>query len=163
VKNILKDIFSTKGTSASGRKQKVAIVGVGNIMRGDDGFGPALIERLNGKIKAVCIDVGSTPENYVGTIVKQNPDVILIVDIMHLDKAPGHYEVLKPEEVLKSGLTTHDISPRMFIEYLKTQTKADVYMLGVQPQSISLGDQMSDSVKRSLEELEALIKEIDNA
>jgi len=153
MKNILRDIF----------KQKVAIVGIGNIMKGDDGFGPALVEKLNGKIKAACIDVGSTPENYVSTIVKQNPDVILLVDAMHLDLDPGCYAVLKPDEVLKSGFTTHDISPRMFIEYLKTQTKADVYMLGVQPQTISLGDEMSGSVKRTLEELEALIKEIDNA
>lgn len=142
---------------------KTVIVGIGNIMKGDDGFGPALIKRLDGKIKAVCIDAGSAPENYTGAISKQNPDTILLVDAVHLDLAPGQYEILKPQDILKSGFTTHDISPRMFIEYLESQTKARIFLLGIQPQNISLGDEMSDNVKKALAEIESLIKETINA
>ena len=144
-------------------KGKTVIVGIGNIIKGDDGFGPALIKKLDGKIKAVCIDAGLTPENYAGRITKQNPDTILLVDAVHLDLPGGRYEILKPEDILKSGFTTHDISPRMFIEYLESQTRARIFLLGVQPQNISLGDEMSDSVKMALEEIESLIKETINA
>ena len=142
---------------------KVVIVGIGNIMKGDDGFGPALIKRLDGEIKTVCIDTGSTPENYTGAIAKQNPDTILLVDAVHLDLAPGQYEILNPKDILKSGFTTHDVSPRMFIEYLESRTRARIFLLGVQPRNISLGDEMSDGVKRALEEISELIKETDNA
>lgn len=139
-------------------KGKVVIVGIGNIMKGDDGFGPALIKRLDGKIKAVCIDAGSAPENYTGAIAKHNPDTILLVDATHLELAPGRYEILTPEDILKSGFTTHDISPGMFIEYLESRTGARIFLLGVQPQNISLGKEMSDSVKTALDEITELIK-----
>ena len=134
-------------------KGKVVIVGIGNTLRGDDGFGPALIERLRGKVRAVCLDAGSAPENLTGKIVKEKPDTILIVDALHLGIAPGEYEILKKDEIVKSGLSTHDISPTMFIEYLESQTCANIYMLGVQPKDISFGREMSDSVKKTLEEI----------
>ena len=144
-------------------KGKVVIVGIGNILRGDDGFGPALIGRLKGKVKAVCLDAGSAPENYTGKIVKEKPDTILIVDALHLGLSPGDYEILKKDEIAKSGLSTHDISPNMFIEYLEDQTKADIYMLGVQPKNLSFGEEMSDSLKNTLVEITDLIKEETNA
>ena len=123
-------------------KGKVVIVGIGNIMKGDDGFGPELIKRLKGKIKAVCIDAGPAPENYTKTIAKESPDTILLVDAADLHLPSGRYEILKREDILKSGFTTHDISPRMFIEYLESQTGAKIFLLGVQPQNISLGDEL---------------------
>ena len=141
-------------------KGKVVIVGIGNTMKADDGFGPLLIERLNGKVKSTCIDAGSAPENYVGKIVKENPNTVLLVDACHLDLTPGEYQILKPDEILKSGFTTHDLSPRMFIEYLQSQTKADIYMLGVQPEKVSLGEEMSEAVNATLENL---TKELLNA
>ena len=141
-------------------KGKVVIVGIGNILRGDDGLGPALIERLTGNVKAICIDAGTAPESYTGTIVKAAPDTILLVDALHLDRPPGEYAILRRHEIVKSGFTTHDISPRMFIEYLKTQTKADIYMLGIQPERLSLGEEISDRIKKTLQEIEQLVKEV---
>ena len=144
-------------------KGKIIIVGIGNTLRGDDGFGPALVEKLTGKITAVCLDVGSAPENYTGKIVKEKPDTILLVDALHLGLAPGKYEILKKDQILKSGFSTHDVSPHMFIDYLESRTGADIYMLGVQPENLSTGLEMSASVKAALEEIATLIKETDNA
>lgn len=144
-------------------KGKVVIVGIGNIMKGDDGFGPALIEKLSGKVKAVCINAGNSPENYAGKIVKENPDTVLLVDAAHLDLEPGQYEILAPPEILKSGFTTHDISPRVFIDYLGSQTKAKIFLLGVEPQNILLGDEMSEPAKKALDDIEILIREASHA
>ncbi|MBU3933246.1 MAG: hydrogenase maturation peptidase HycI [Candidatus Omnitrophica bacterium] len=138
-------------------KGKTVIVGVGNTLRGDDGFGPALIKRLEGKAKACCIDAGSAPENFTGKIIKEKPDTILIVDALHLGLAPGAWEILKKDEIAKSGLSTHDISPNMFIEYLESRTSADIYMLGVQPKDISFGREMSTEVKSALEKIADVI------
>ena len=139
-------------------KGKVVIVGIGNPLRGDDGFGPAFIEDLRGRVSALCIDGGSAPENYIGKIIKEEPDTILIVDAVHLDLAPGEYRLLEKEDILECGFTTHDLSPHMFIDFLEKETKADIYLLGVQPKSLSFGDQMSEPVKRALQELIGLLK-----
>jgi len=134
-------------------KGKVVIVGIGNIMRQDDGFGPKLIENLKGKIQAVCIDAGTTPENYIGKVTKEEPNTILIVDAVHLGKIAGEYEILEKKDILKSGLATHDISPAMYIEFLEKETNADIYMLGVQSKSIDFGEEMTEAVKKSLEQI----------
>ena len=144
-------------------KGKVIIIGIGNIIRGDDGFGPLLIEKIKGGLEAMCLDGGTAPENYLGKIAKENPDTVLIIDAVCLGKNPGQYEILKGEDIAKSGFTTHDISPAMFMEYLTSQTKANVYMLGVQPKDIELGSEMSQELKIILDELSGKILEVVNA
>ncbi len=151
--NAFKDIF----------KGKVVIVGIGNTLRRDDSFGPSLIEKLKGNIKAVCIDAGSAPESYAGKIIKEKPDTILVVDVVHLGLRPGDYDILKSAEIVQAGFSTHDISPRMFLDYLQKETEAEIYMLGIQPEDISFGEGMSEGVKKTLEEIVGLIKEAEDA
>ena len=138
-------------------KGKVVIIGIGNLLRADDGFGPALIELIQGKLDAVCIDAGTAPENYAGKIAKLKPDTVLIVDAVALNSKAGTYEILEKSDILNCGFTTHDISPNMFIEYLEKETKADIFMLGVQPENIRFGEEMSDKVKKTLEEIAGVL------
>lgn len=140
-------------------KGKTVIVGIGNTLRGDDGFGPALVEKLNGRTPAVCIDAGTAPENHTGKIARENPDTVIIADAVHLGMEPGKYDILRKDDITKSGFTTHDISPNMFIEYLEKETKADIYMLAVQPESVTFGGKMSDSVKNAVNKISKMITE----
>lgn len=141
-------------------KGKVVLIGIGNILRADDGIGPLLIQKIEGKVTAVCIDAGNAPESYTGKIIKESPDTIVIIDAIHLDRPPGEYEILEKSDIVKSGFTTHDISPSMFIEYLESQTKADIYLLGIQPENLTMGEEMSDSILAALEEVSKKIEEV---
>lgn len=139
---------------------KVVIVGVGNILRGDDGFGPALVEQLNGKVQATCIDAGTAPENHMGVIARAKPDTVLLIDAAHLKMRPGAYDILEKEDIARCGLTTHDISPRMLMEYLEKETQAHICMLAVQPARVAFGTAMSGRVAKALDELSELIQHI---
>jgi hydrogenase 3 maturation protease len=141
-------------------KGKIVLVGIGNPLRGDDGFGPALIAQLQGQVKALCLDAGTAPESYAGKIIKADPDTIVLVDAAHLDLAPGEIAVLNKEDILQTGFTTHDLSPELFIQYLESQTTADIYLLGVQPQTVVLGAEMSEAVSQTLADMAAAMKEI---
>jgi hydrogenase 3 maturation protease len=138
---------------------KTVIVGIGNPLRGDDGFGPYLVELLQGQVKALCLDAGTAPENYIGKIIKEDPDTVLIVDAVHLGLPAGEFRVMEKDEILKSGFTTHDLSPRMFMDHLEQGTRAHIYMLGVQPQSVHFGDEMSEPVKKTAGRLAGQMKE----
>jgi hydrogenase 3 maturation protease len=138
---------------------KTVIVGIGNSLRGDDGFGSALIEQIQGKVGFICIDAGSAPEKFLGVIVREEPDTILFVDAADLDLEPGQYRILEPADIVKCGLTTHDMSSRMLIEFLENQTKANILMLGVQPQHLLLGEAMSPPLTETLDEIQMLIQE----
>jgi len=140
---------------------KVVIVGIGNILRGDDAFGPKLIEELSQQIDMVCIDAGSAPENYIGKIAKERPNTVLIVDVVELGKNPGDFEILSKEQIVTSGFTTHDLSPRMFIDFLENETKAAIYLLGIQPKNIDFGNEMSKEIIESLKVISDLIREAD--
>ncbi len=144
-------------------KGRVVIAGIGNPLKGDDAFGPALIECLRGTIKAVCIDTGSTPENYLGRIAQEKPDTVLIVDAVHLGKRPGEYQILNRTEIAAAGFTTHDISPEMFMGYLEKETTAAIYLLGVQPEKLTFGQGLSAPLKQTLNEVSELIREVANA
>jgi hypothetical protein len=63
---------------------RVARVGVGNPIRGDDGAGPHVIARLEGRRSALLIDAGEVPENYVGKIAAWRPDVVCVIDAASL-------------------------------------------------------------------------------
>lgn len=141
-------------------KGKIVVIGIGNILRGDDAFGPLFIERIKDRVEdIVCIDAGSAPENYTGKIAKLKPDTLLIVDAVHLGLKPGEYEILNKEDLDKSGFSTHNLSPSVFIGYLEEKLKANIYILGIQPATTSFGEKISASIEKTLEELSNLVVE----
>jgi hydrogenase 3 maturation protease len=136
---------------------KVVIVGVGNILRGDDGLGPMLVERLKDKVRALCINAGSTLENYLGKIIKAQPDTVLLIDAVHLGLQPGAYEMVEAAEIKQTGLSTHDISPRLLLDLLGMKIRGKIFLLGIQPQQLGLGNGVSRRIKKTLLELEQRI------
>ncbi|MFH1772381.1 MAG: hydrogenase 3 maturation endopeptidase HyCI [Candidatus Omnitrophota bacterium] len=142
-------------------KGKVVIAGIGNILRGDDGFGPLFVNSLKNTSDFICIDCGTAPENYIGKVIKEKPDTVLLVDAVHLNAACGSYELLKKEDILPSGFTTHDLSPNMLIEILEKETNAVIYLLGIQPKNVTFGSEISEEVKNSLNLLVSAINEVE--
>jgi len=132
-------------------------------MKGDDAIGPLLAQRLNGKINALCIDAGTVPENYTEKIINAKPDTILFIDATHIGRFPGQYEILSSQDIEKTGFTTHNISPAIFFEYLKAQTGSEIFLLGIQPESVAFQKGLSDKVKAAANQIEKIIKEADNA
>jgi coenzyme F420 hydrogenase subunit delta len=85
-------------------KKKVLVMGAGNILFGDDGFGPAVIEEL-GRRKLpkdiYILDVGSSARGILFNILLSDkiPKVLIIVDSMTKETVRK-----KPGTVLEVGL-----------------------------------------------------------
>ena len=94
-------------------KGRVAIVGMGNIMKGDDGFGSVLSSRIKGKISANVINTGLTPENYLKEIRVSKPDTILLVDAADFRGIAGEARIFKKSDIPLYGLSTHNMSPAL--------------------------------------------------
>jgi hydrogenase 3 maturation protease len=135
-------------------KGKVVIVGVGNILRGDDGLGPVFVEGLKNKVDAPCINAGNAFENYLGVIMRERPETVLLVDAVHLDMNPGDFAIVDPSRIEHGGLSTHDISPSLFLNFLVEEIQCNVFLLGVQPERITLGTGISQTVRETLKILE---------
>ena len=121
-------------------KGKVVYMGIGNILRGDDGIGPELVAKLSEK-GFYTIDAGTVPENYMRPVTRLDPDTVVIVDAVHLDREPGDVELLDRSEIMaNTGFTTHTLSPVLVMERLEEETGAGVFMLA--SLTVVIGDVM---------------------
>jgi hydrogenase maturation protease len=132
---------------------RTAIVAIGNILRGDDGLGPKLIEILKRiSVKADLFDCGTAPENYIFPILATSCDTVVLVDAADLSMAPGEARVLAIDEISNVSFSTHNPSPRLFTDLLKTgKEDLNIFVVSVQPKTTRLGDALSKEVLDGLE------------
>lgn len=142
-------------------KGKAALVGIGNILRGDDGLGPKLIELIRPyKINAALFDCGTAPENYILPILATNADTIIFVDAADSGSMPGDIKILDLEEISTVSFSTHSPSPRLFIDLLKTgKDDLNIFFISIQPKSASLGQSLTKEVMDSLDLLKDALVE----
>ncbi len=138
-------------------KGKVVILCVGNIERGDDGLGPYFSGAIKGRVPYEVIDAGSAPENWTGVVAGLKPDTIVMVDAIYFEGEPGEIKIFSGEDLRSGKISTHDVSPKLLIEYLKESTKADIYILGIKPESNKLGEGLSPCIKASLDSLSKML------
>ena len=141
-------------------KGKVLILGVGNRMKGDDGAGPAVVDKIAGRISADCFDAGVAPENYLEKVAGLKPDTVLLVDAVSFGGKPGEIRLIAPEQIVAGGLSTHVPSLQMAAEYLKARISATTLIAGIQPESLKLGDGLSEAVSKAVDSLADALLEV---
>jgi hydrogenase 3 maturation protease len=106
-----------------------------------------------------AIDAGPSPENVTGAIKKLKPSAIVFIDaLLFKDLPPGIPQIVEIDDIRHLGESTHTLSLDVIMEYLKTETGADVFMIGVQPARIKEGEGLSHGIEESLEEIAAAIR-----
>ena len=138
-------------------KGRVLILGVGNPLRGDDGAGPYLIERLRGQVDTTLLNCEEVPENFLGTIVENRPNSVLIIDAIDFGLSPGVAALLEEDELERVKGLTHHAPLHLFMKCVKAETGAKIVVLGIQPQSMELGSEISKKVKETLGFLQDII------
>jgi hydrogenase 3 maturation protease len=134
---------------------KVVILGIGNTLSCDDGLGSILASRIKDKVPYTVYDSGASPENYLGKIIKDKPDNIVIIDAVDFGAKPGDYTVLEGKDIKTVNLfSTHNASISLTINYLQNNLQADIIILAIQPKTVSFGDKISQEAGKTLKELE---------
>ena len=149
-------------------KGRVVIVGIGNSLRGDDGAGPALIREMRPLVseensKITLIDAGEAPENYLQKILDPEPDTILLVDAADFKAPPGSFRSIESQESLEQGLSTHNASLKLTIDFLKMSTGAEILLLGIQPENTYLGESLSGPVRNTIKKIALSLAEENHA
>jgi len=121
------------------------VLGCGNVLFGDDGFGPAVVEYLS--------DEGSAPEDLcllnVGTSVREilfdlvlseaRPQKIIIVDSMECGRSPGSVAELDLDAipvVKLDDFSMHQMPTSNLLRELRDLCGVDVKVIVSQPASI---------------------------
>ncbi|MFA5114846.1 MAG: hydrogenase 3 maturation endopeptidase HyCI [Candidatus Omnitrophota bacterium] len=136
-------------------KGKVIMLGIGSSMRRDDAAGSMLAARLAGKLDFKVFDAGPAPENYLGKIISEKPDNVIVVDAVDFGGGAGEYRILEVADAQTVNLfSTHNASIPMVSGYLQKNLTADIIILAIQPKSVSFGEALSPEVSAALSELE---------
>jgi len=148
-----------KSVGARLKGKRFGVVGVGNVIKGDDGAGPALVAALAERgARFPLVDACEVPENYGGWVVKQKLDVAVFVDAVDFGGAPGECRVIPIEDLMLSASNTHRLSLHFLIHYLTEKWNGEPILVGVQPKSLKLDAGLSSEVEAGLGELaEALL------
>ena len=143
------------------RDSSALILGIGNILKGDDAAGPLVCRRLKeAKISAGLIDAGTVPENYIQRIIKKAPQTLIVIDAIDFGAEAGTIRIFKPEHLDSLVVSTHTLSPRLFIDVIRRSIRVDVYFIGIQPAQTQLGQPASTAVSQAIEELSAVLTEV---
>jgi hydrogenase 3 maturation protease len=137
-------------------RRRWLLLGVGNELRGDDGFGPALARRV-AAANGPALVAGPAPENLTGAIRRAAPDVLLLADAANLGAAPGTVRLLAADALALGGTSTHDPSLCMLLQFLRADLHIEVAMLAVQPQTREFGAERSAAVRAAEQRVAELL------
>ena len=130
-------------------------------MIGDDGAGPYLYQLLteNPLSDWEVIDGGSAPENVAHQIRQLRPKRLLIVDAADMELPPGKIRIIDKDAIAELFfVSTHNMPLNFLIEQLEEDI-AEIVFVGIQPDLVSFGFPMTETVRDSVQFLYDFLRE----
>jgi hydrogenase 3 maturation protease len=154
-----------KPEAGQANPQRVAIVGIGNELNGDDAAGVLVARQLNEIIhqpeSALIIEGATAPENFTGLLRRFQPDRVLLVDCAAMQAAPGMVAWLEWGQIDGLSASTHTLPPTVLAAFLVNELHCKVALLGIQPATTEFDAPMTpavmDAVKMIVKEIEQII------
>jgi hydrogenase 3 maturation protease len=147
--------------------KRVAVLGVGSELRGDDIVGLLAAQQIEKTIAKqnispeVRVFIGETaPENLTGEIKKFQPTHLIIIDAAELNKKPGHIEIMEPETIGGTSFCTHSLPLKVIVDYLLESFKFQAIIIGIQPKTLTFGAQATKEVVAAAKHLAETITKL---
>ena len=142
------------------RDRKVLFVGIGNLLRRDDGAGVFISTRIRESENVRVITAEASIENYIGKINSTEHDLLVLIDCADMNRPPGTWDLIPPEQVNDLTFNTHNIS----LKKLSGFFRKEVLILAIQPESVAFGENLSYIVLEACGQIIELInkKEVQN-
>ncbi len=147
--------------------EKVGIMGVGNVLLRDEGFGVKLLYILQSKYEfpenVVLIDGGTA-----GIFLSPEIDYLeklLIIDVVNAEGKPGEIRIYNKEDFfidrLPLKLSPHQLGLQevLLLNEIKGTCPKEVKLIGIIPESIETGTGLTQTLESKLEEVENLVIE----
>lgn len=138
----------------------IRVLGMGNVLMGDDGFGPAVIAALESSwkwpVEVELVDVGTPGLNltpFLGGV-----DRVLLVDTAEHDGAVGAIRIFSRADVMRlppgQRVSPHDpgLEAALFALDFAGGGPADFRLVAVRPECITTGPGLSARVRAAIPE-----------
>ncbi len=141
-------------------REEVLIVGIGNTLKGDDGAGPLVCNQLKDILPDGVIDAGTVPENYIQPIIEKAPKLLLVIDAIDSGASAGAITFFKPDQLKSMAISTHTLSPRLFVDVICQSISPQVYFIGIQPGQTQLGRPPTPTVNQAVKSLTDILTDV---
>ncbi len=159
--------MSDPARAGSTDRPPVVIIGMGNLLMGDEGIGVRLAEQLGqcGGLPAgvEVIDLGTAGLGALHVIAGRRKAVI--IDCCYMNEAPGVMRRFTPEDVrskkVVTRLSVHEADVMSVIELSKRlgECPEEVVLFGIQPQRVEQTAALSRELEGQLADYEAVLQE----
>lgn len=139
--------------------KKIAVIGIGNTLRRDDGIGIVVLESLLNFYQREGIDYLSLATASFDLLHRiQNYDTVLLIDGINATLAAGELKIFELKNIeydLKSSLSsTHEIDLKNIFELSKDiGLKTKIYVAGIQVEDVSFGEGLSRALENKKENI----------
>ncbi len=146
-----------------GTWRRIAILGVGNELTGDDIAGVLVARGLKAMLEAqplpesapqiLVMDAGAAPENFTGKLRRFEPELVLWIDAAELGAAVGTVEWFDWQAAEGLSASTHTMPPFMLAKYLIHELGCRVALVGIQPEQLHFDEPPSQAVMTAVQRL----------
>jgi hydrogenase maturation protease len=140
------------------------VIGVGNRWRADDGLGPAVIDALEaGVVDGVdLLKLDGEPARLV--MAWEGRELVVVIDAVRTGACPGTVHVLDPldrELVSPPSPSTHGagVASAVALGRALDRLPGHLLVLGVEPERLDHGDELSPPVAAAFDEVVRLVRE----
>jgi len=139
---------------------KISLIGLGNLLLGDEGVGVHAVEALKRKYdfpeELRLLDGGTLGLDLLHLI--EGMDRVLFVDAVDLKKKPGTIAVIEGEDLpslLEPKLSLHHVglSDLLFASGFLGTRPAEIVLIGIQPETMEIGLELSKTIKERFDKL----------
>lgn len=103
---------------------EIHVLGCGNILKGDDGFGPAvavyLMENYHSKENVKILDAGLACGEWIKPLIYDDlrPGKIIIIDVLDMDRTPGEITIFTADKLKLADLSmsSHFFPDKLMID-----------------------------------------------
>jgi hydrogenase 3 maturation protease len=143
---------------------RLAVLGIGHELYGDDAVGVWLAGRLSALASSnknlLAVQGGPAPENFTGTLRRFRPDLVLMVDAALMGLGPGRTGWLSWRDTTGFSASTHTLPLHILASYLTAELNCEVALLGIQPAQTQVGTPLSPGVRKAADSVIKSITEI---
>lgn len=141
---------------------RIAVLGLGNVLQGDDGAGATVVQRLAARYRfepEIRLEDLGTPGLHLHPLLA-DLDAVILVDTVLAEDAPGTVRCYRSEDLTRQGasprMSPHDPGLIETLERLELLDSApeELCVVGVVPEKCDAGVELSAVVEAALPEAE---------
>jgi hydrogenase maturation protease len=152
-------------SGANSDVKPILVLGVGNLLLKDEGVGIHFVQQLQKKQLPADVEVldGGT-RGLDLLMLMEGRKLAIVVDCARLGEAPGTVRVFGPKDIVPEknrGFSVHGLNLASALEFgERLGTLPDIFIVGVEPESIQIEIGLSDVVRQALPVVECTVNDI---